>query len=284
MARLALSAVQSHLGLLFAQGTQTGLTDGQLLRQFRTRRDRAAELAFETLVARHGPMVLGVCRRILNDPDDAADAFQATFLVLVQRAPALSVDGSLGGWLHELGRRVALQVRKTAARHKARQGGCLERLPAPERDSGLHELRAILDEEIARLPERYRAAIVLCDLDGLTHEAAARRLRCPSGTIASRLARGRAAPESAHSPRSGASGARASGAGAPKASGAGDVRRAIACSRQGRCRGSTCRFYLRTGSRPLGRVFERIPRRLRARLNRLLSKRCPANRPSSGSG
>jgi RNA polymerase sigma factor (sigma-70 family) len=192
MARLESSAVQSHLRALLAEGTHAGLTDAQLLEQFLARSGETAELAFATLVARHGPMVLGVCRRILNDPHDAADAFQATFLVLVKRAPALRIEGSLGRWLHGVGRRVALQARRAAARHRARDVRSIELFSAPERDSDRCELRAILDEEIARLPEKYRDAVVLCDLQGLAQPAAARLLGCPCGTIASRLARGRA--------------------------------------------------------------------------------------------
>jgi len=191
MARVESSAALHHLNALFYEGATGGLTDGQLVERFVVADVKSAELAFAALVARHGPMILGVCRRILKDPHDSADAFQATFLVLVRKATTLRVDDSLGRWLHGVSRRIAMQARKAAARRSARQVSALESLQAPIYDPAQVELMATLDDEIVRLPAKYRTAGVLCDLDGLTHEAAARQLGCPVGTIASRLSRGR---------------------------------------------------------------------------------------------
>jgi RNA polymerase sigma factor (sigma-70 family) len=191
MARVESSVALHHLRTLFRDGTHAGLTDRQLLERFLARDDETAEPAFTTLVGRHGPMVLGVCERILHDPHDAADAFQATFLVLLRKASTLQVEGSLGRWLHGVSRRIALQARKAAARRASREMVNPALLTAPSHDPDRYELRVIVDEEIARLPQRYREAIVLCELEGLTHDAAARQLGCPCGTIESRLSRGR---------------------------------------------------------------------------------------------
>ncbi|MFI5457571.1 MAG: sigma-70 family RNA polymerase sigma factor [Isosphaerales bacterium] len=193
MARVGSSALLPHLHTLFNVGVSGALTDGQLLERFVARDLGTAESAFETLVARHGPMVQGVCRRILRDPHDAADAFQATFLVLVRRAATLQVEDSLGGWLHEVSRRIAMQARSSAARRSAREVPVpgMESMEAPAQDPDRGELLAIIDEEIARLPEKYRVAVVLCDLEGLSHPVVARQLGCPVGTIESRLSRGR---------------------------------------------------------------------------------------------
>jgi RNA polymerase sigma factor (sigma-70 family) len=191
MARVESSAAFHHLHTLLHEGTVGGLTDGELLERFVVADVKTSEHAFAALVARHGPMVQGVCLRILKDPHDAADAFQTTFLVLVRKATTLRVDDSLGRWLHGVSRRVAMQTRKAAARRSARQISAVESLQSPVYDPAQVELMATLDDEIVRLPAKYQTAVVLCDLEGLTHEAAARRLGCPVGTIASRLARGR---------------------------------------------------------------------------------------------
>jgi RNA polymerase sigma factor (sigma-70 family) len=191
MARVGLSAVQHEFRALFDEGTNSGLTDGELLDRFLARDREMAEAAFAALVARHGPMVMGVCRRILRDPHHAADAFQATFLVLVCKAAGLRIEGSLGRWLHGVSRRIALQARKAAARRAAHEQHGTEWIAAPGADPESGERLLLLDEELACLPARYREAIVLCDLEGLTHDAAARQLGCPTGTIESRLWRGR---------------------------------------------------------------------------------------------
>ncbi len=176
---------------LFSDGMLGGLTDRQLLERFVNRNDSSAESAFTILLERHGPMVWGVCRRLLPDRYAAADAFQATFLVLVGRASAVRVDDSLGPWLHGVSRRVAARARATSLRRRARETGWVEAVAGPAPDPDRAERLAILDEEIGRLPERQRAAVVLCDLEGLPHEEAARRLGCPVGTVESRLSRGR---------------------------------------------------------------------------------------------
>lgn len=176
-----------HLG---AVGT---LTDGQLLERFLAG-GAAAEMAFAALVERHGPMVLRVCRSVLGDPHAAHDAFQATFLVLVQRARSLWVRDSLGPWLHRVAVRVASCARSADARRRRHERRAAElsvksEVPVPDGDRG--ELGAILHEELARLPERYRVPLVLCDLQGQPHELAARHLGCAVGTVKSRLSRGR---------------------------------------------------------------------------------------------
>ena len=177
---------------LFEAGTVIGLTDGQLLERFATRRGEASELAFAALVERHGPMVLRACRGVLGDDHEAMDAFQATFLVLARKGGSLWVRDSLGPWLHRVALRAAGRAKQTAARRRASEHKAVAMVETrivfdPDRD----ELAAIIHEEVDRLPERYRAAVVLCDLEGRTHEDAARHLGCPVGTVASRLSRGR---------------------------------------------------------------------------------------------
>ena len=179
-----------HLDTLLNVGAVGGLTDAQLLNLFTTRRDEGAELAFEALVDRHGPMVLRVCRAVLRDPHDADDAFQVTFLVLARRAASLRVRDSLGPWLHQVARRTASYVRSAVARRRHERAAA----SPPGRLDGrsVHDdLGEVLHEEVGRLPERYRTAVVLCLLEGLTTEQAALHLGWPVGTVHSRLARGR---------------------------------------------------------------------------------------------
>jgi RNA polymerase sigma factor (sigma-70 family) len=164
-----------------------GATDGQLLSQFVARRDEAA---FAALVRRHGPMVLGVCRRVLGNAADAEDAFQATFLVVLHKARSLKGRAVLGDYLHGVARRIALKARAAAARRRAR-----ERALSGSVGNGVEERNdwlPLLDEELARLPEKYRLPIVLCDLEDRTRREVAALLGWPEGTIAGRLARGRA--------------------------------------------------------------------------------------------
>ena len=161
-------------------------SDAQLLARFVRGRDEAA---FERLVRRHGPMVLGVCRRVLGCAHDADDAFQAAFLVLARRAAALRVHGSVGDWLHGVARRTALAARRAAARRRTREARVVPPGPAPADD--LAELRAVLDEELARLPEKYRAVLVLADLQQKDRRRVAAELGVPEGTVASRQARAR---------------------------------------------------------------------------------------------
>jgi RNA polymerase sigma-70 factor (ECF subfamily) len=185
------SGALRDIGTLYRDGMLGGLTDRQLLGRFVKRGDSSAEDAFTVLLERHGPMVWGVCRRHLRDRSAAADAFQATFLVLVRKASAVKVTDSLGLWLYGVSRRVAARARANSLRRRTREIAGIEVAAHAAPDSDDVELLAILDEEIGRLPDRHRAAVVLCDLEGLPHVEAARRLGCPVGTIESRLSRGR---------------------------------------------------------------------------------------------
>jgi RNA polymerase sigma factor (sigma-70 family) len=177
---------------LFNGGTVAALSEGQLLERFVARRDEAA---FAALVARHGPMVLGVCRRVLRDRSDVEDAFQATFLVFVRRAGAIRDGGRVGHWLYGVAHRVAVRARANAARRftleKAGGTGAEAGIVTASDDGDRDELRAVLDDELSRLPETLRAPLVLCYLDGLTHDEAAQRLGWPVGTVRSRMARAR---------------------------------------------------------------------------------------------
>ncbi len=196
------TALSDQLATLFVAGTCAGMTDGELLERFRTSRDEAGERAFEALVMRHGPMVLGICRNFLVDPSDAHDAFQAVFLVLARRAGAIRKSESVGSWLYGVTVRVAARTRATAIRRRIRERRVLAAASAaalaggsPEaiaRTSAEHDDGApVVHEEVARLPERYRTPIVLCYFEGLTHDEAAARLSWPVGTVRSRLARAR---------------------------------------------------------------------------------------------
>jgi RNA polymerase sigma factor (sigma-70 family) len=177
---------------LFALGVVRGSTDGQLLERFLGADHAAAEAAFTILVERHGAMVMHVCRQVLDNPDDAQDAFQATFLVLLRRAGSIRNRESVASWLFGVALRVSRRARYAAVvrRFHERQGGSLA--TAQARGEGeSSECRAALHEEIARLPDRYREALVLCHLEGLSTAVAAQRLGCAHGTILSRLARAR---------------------------------------------------------------------------------------------
>ena len=188
-------ATGEQFGTIFDGGTTLGLGSAELLDRFGVHRDEAA---FAALVAHHGPMVLATCRRILPNSADADDAFQATFLVLARRASSIADPDRLAPWLHGVARRVALRARSLAARRQAIEG---ERAEPGEDDpaevavapppADAFELRSVLDEELARLPAKYRVPLVLCYLEGLTHDEAAGQLAWPVGTVRSRLAGGR---------------------------------------------------------------------------------------------
>jgi RNA polymerase sigma factor (sigma-70 family) len=162
--------------------------DGACLRRFVA----GDESAFAVLVRRHGPMVLGICRRILRDVHEAEDAFQAAFLVLARKAPSVQKPERLANWLYGVACRTALRARSTLLSRATRQQRLVIDPPAPAMEESANaEVRPLLDEEIARLPEKYRVPIVLCYLQGLTNEQAAEHLGCPRGTILSRLSRAR---------------------------------------------------------------------------------------------
>ena len=189
MATGQLGSVFRQIGRLFGPGTVSGLTEAQLLARFVERRDEAA---FEALVSRFGPMVLGVCRQVLADHHAADDAFQATFLVLVKRARSIRERELLGNWLYGVALKVAKRARADQAKRRAREQ---EGQPVAAEPIGNGralddiELGPILHEELARLPEKYRAPMVLCYLDGQTCEEAAGRLGWPVGTVKGRLSR-----------------------------------------------------------------------------------------------
>src|SRR6516165_2557004 len=161
-------------------GDGAELTDGEFLDQFLTRHDEAA---FEALVRRHGPMVLGVCRRILGDAHDAEDAFQATFLVLVRRAASVVPREQVGNWLYGVAYRTALEAKRVAARRRAREKQVND-MPHPTvgPEECWRDLQPLLDRELNRLPDKYRVPVVLCDLEGRTRKEAARQLDLPEGT------------------------------------------------------------------------------------------------------
>ena len=182
-----------QLRTLYQLGAIGDRSDRQLLEQFLTNEAGPAELAFEALVGRHGPMVLGVCSAILRNPHDAQDAFQATFLVLLRSARVLWIHDSLGPWLHRVAKRVAVRVQVSARRRRAFERRAAESkiaLADPRGRDGRWNVLA-LHEEIDRLPQRYRVPVVLCHLQGQSHELAAKTLRLPVGTLKSRLHRAR---------------------------------------------------------------------------------------------
>jgi len=166
------------------------LTDGEILERFVSQHDEAA---FEELLARHGPMVLAVCRQLLRDPHDAEDAFQATFLVLVRRAASIGKPERLAGWLYGVAHRVAWRARtETARRHGREKQGVEMVAVAPHGPLPSDDLRPLIHEEVDRLPKKYRTPVVLCYLEGKTQEEAAKDLGWTRGTVKGRLERARA--------------------------------------------------------------------------------------------
>ncbi|MBL8798993.1 MAG: sigma-70 family RNA polymerase sigma factor [Planctomycetia bacterium] len=199
MAHHPLARVLRHLRGLLGPNRTGEPSDGQLLERFVQRRD---ESAFALLMQRHGPLVLSVCRRVLHDPNDVDDAFQAVFVVLVRRAGAVDRNRSLASWLHGVAYRTALKARARAARLRSReqQAEAMPSIAAAEIDAlaadpggslALHEMRVVLDDELNRLPEKYRAPLLLCYLEGKTNEQAAEDLGCPVGSMSWRLEKGR---------------------------------------------------------------------------------------------
>jgi HlyD family secretion protein len=176
---------------LFELGAVGGLDDGQLMEHFLAGGGRAAECAFSSIVERHGPMVLRVCRSILSDFHAAQDAFQATFFILARKARSLRVHGSLGPWLHQVAFRVAQCTRASATRRRRHEAKAASERPISSTDRPEVDDFPLLHAEVNSLPERFKAVIVLCYLEGLTHSQAARQLGWPVGTVQSRLDRGR---------------------------------------------------------------------------------------------
>jgi RNA polymerase sigma factor (sigma-70 family) len=181
------SSLVSFIGRLrrLVEPSAGRLDDGELLERFATRGD---EPSFEVLVWRYGPLVLGVCRRILRREQDVEDAFQATFLTLARKAGSIARREALGGWLHQVAYRIGLRARARAERSGILDQELIEAAAAPTDHQRDGEWREVLDQEVQRLPRRYRTPFILCYLEGKTHAEAARLLACPPGTIASRLA------------------------------------------------------------------------------------------------
>jgi RNA polymerase sigma factor (sigma-70 family) len=186
-------AVMRQIRTLFDVGTLSGLSDGELLGRFAAQGGESSELAFAALLERHGRMVWGICRRVLDDPCDVEDAFQATFLVLVRRASSIRNRDSVASWLHGVAYRVACSARSAEVRRRRHERCYSERVEhlAPPTCDENFDLKPVVDGELLRLPECYRAVVVLCDLEGLSYEQAAQSLGWPMGTVKSRLARGR---------------------------------------------------------------------------------------------
>lgn len=186
--RRSVSAAESARPLLPATLSEP-IADADLLDRFVQRKDEAA---FSALLERHGPMVLGVCRRLLPDTHEADDAFQATFLIFLQKAKSLRDPASLGNWLYGVAYRVARRARTVAGKRRASERQVRE-MAATEfsPDTVWDELRPILDEEIAQLPRNYQAPVVLCYLEGKTYSEAAHILGWAEGTVSGRLARAR---------------------------------------------------------------------------------------------
>ena len=183
------SAASRDLRALFEAGSFGGLSDGQLLDRFVARRE---EVVFEAIIHRHGPMVWGVCRRVLRDHHDAEDAFQAAFLVLARKSASVNPRDNLGNWLYGVAYQTARKARAMRTKRRSREA---EIRVVPEAEATRHEEAddrlPLLDRELSRLPEKYRIPIVLCELEGMTHREAAERLGWPIGTVSGRLSRAR---------------------------------------------------------------------------------------------
>jgi RNA polymerase sigma factor (sigma-70 family) len=180
-----------QLGTLFSEGAVGMLPDGPLLDRFVERRDASA---FDAIVERYGPLVWGVCRRVLRDHHDAEDAFQATFLILARKANSIMPREKLSNWLHGVAFQTAMNARANRAKRRVRERPAWEMTePETVADEHTEELLSRLDREVARLPEKYRMPIILCALEGKTHRQAAEQLGWPVGTVSGRLSRAKAA-------------------------------------------------------------------------------------------
>ncbi len=183
-----LGSVLEHIRKLVSAETDSPLPDRDLLERFIRDRDEAA---FAALVQRHGPMVLGVCRRVLRHAQDAEDACQAAFLVLARKAVAIRKRESVGSFLHGVAYRVAIRLHRDVARRRARETA-VEDVPQPEAaEVTWREVRRVLDEELRRLPERFQAPLLLCYVEGRTRDEAAQQLGWSPTTLRGRLERGR---------------------------------------------------------------------------------------------
>ncbi|HYV39989.1 MAG TPA: sigma-70 family RNA polymerase sigma factor, partial [Gemmataceae bacterium] len=189
MPQSSLGDLMTYLRKVCASQEANHLPDGDLVTRFVANRDEAA---FAILVQRHGPMVLSVCQRLLSDGHAAEDAFQATFMVLARRAASVLRNQPLAGWLYGVARRIAVRAAaQTTARQSRERRHIAMQSPTPSDDLNWRELRTVLDEEIGRLPEKYRLPVVLCYLEGQTHEKAARELGVAKRSLTTRLTRAR---------------------------------------------------------------------------------------------
>lgn len=186
--RQALAELQS----LFTHGSFVGVTDAELLEHFHRGHARSSEQAFAAIVERHGAMVLRTCRLILDNSADAEDAFQVTFLVLARRAGSIRRPDALASWLHGVARRTSCYARGAKIRRRKHESRVASQAPEATLDPPTDDIPRLIHEEIARLPERFRLPLILCELEGRSLEEAARAVGCPVGTIKSRLSRGRA--------------------------------------------------------------------------------------------
>jgi RNA polymerase sigma factor (sigma-70 family) len=189
MAPAQMDTVLQHLRRAMLRQDGAGRTDGQLLTWFIEQKDEAA---FEALVRRHGPMVFGVCRRVVANHHDAEDAFQATFLVLARKAASVRPRERLANWLHGVAVRTAMKAKAMTVKRRGREKQVTE-MPEPEtaQQGQWPDLQPLLDQELNGLPENYRLPILLCDLEGKKIKEAAQQLGWPQGSLAGRLARGR---------------------------------------------------------------------------------------------
>jgi RNA polymerase sigma factor (sigma-70 family) len=189
MTAMGVGPIIQHLRRTVQREEGCARTDGQLLQDFITHRSAAA---FEGLVQRHGGMVIGVCRRVLGDAHDAEDAFQATFLVLARKAASVVPREMVGNWLYGVAHTTAVRVRAANAKRRAREKQ-VANMPEPMAIEHDHrdELQQLVDDELARLPDKYRVPIVLCDLEGRSRREVAAQLALPEGTLSSRLTNAR---------------------------------------------------------------------------------------------
>jgi RNA polymerase sigma factor (sigma-70 family) len=198
MAQGQIGSLLRHIRRIIGAAAPADTTDGRLLEQFCRQGD---EPAFAALVRRHGPLVMGVCRRLLHDPHDAEDAFQAVFLILARRAGSIRRPEALSSWLYGVAYRVAARARAQSSQRRTHESQGTAMLAAdpiapspgsdPLSEATRRELRTVIDEELNHLPDRYRVPMILCYLEGKSNEEAARQLGWTKGTVSGQLARGR---------------------------------------------------------------------------------------------